>query len=241
MQSNSEDPNFSKTFGQGGELLLATANSGKAREFDLILSPILSEYGFKLITLADLPAQGRSFESPVEDGLTFLENAAIKAGYYHQKSGLLTLADDSGLCLEALNGAPGVLSARYGGPGLSDRMRSLKILADLEQILESHKFITRRAYFECSLVLVGGSAPDSFSWSGRLEGTITSELIGTEGFGYDPIFVPSGFSKTLAQMTPEEKNSLSHRALAIKAMSRDLNGGLLADLVGGLTGGQTGA
>jgi XTP/dITP diphosphohydrolase len=205
-----------------GSLLLATSNPGKAREYAALLGPVLRRLGLKLLTLADLAASGQSWPEAAEEADSFIGNALAKARHHQARSGLLTLADDSGLCLAALGGAPGVLSARYGGPGLDDRQRAEKLLADLDSLPESRRPEVRRAHFETALALAGAEGIGHLLWTGRLDGAIAREPRGRSGFGYDPIFIPDGFRTTLAQMSPEEKNGLSHRARALTAMTADL-------------------
>jgi XTP/dITP diphosphohydrolase len=205
-------------------LLLATQNPGKAREFAALLGPILTELDLELLTLQDLSQLGLNLPSPRENGQSFLENAQIKARYYASLSKLPTLADDSGLGVLALGGAPGPLSARYGGEGLSDRQRAEKLLSDLQRASPTD----RQAYFEAALVLTKPSLTqtgpaEELSWTARLEGTLAEKLSGEGGFGYDPIFKPRGFQQTLAELTPLEKNRLSHRGQALKLLQADIN------------------
>jgi XTP/dITP diphosphohydrolase len=188
-------------------LLMATTNAGKVRE----LSDLLASSGFKVIKLTDLDL---NLAPPPEDGLTFAENALIKAAYYAKHSNFVTIADDSGLIVEALDGRPGVHSSRYGGPDLSDRQRCLKLLSEL------NGRPNRRAYFESALVL---SREDRhLVYSGQLHGLIAQEPRGTNGFGYDCLFVPEGFSQTLAELPKETKNSISHRFKAIENFLSDM-------------------
>jgi XTP/dITP diphosphohydrolase len=200
---------------------LATSNPGKAKEFLGLLGGVASRLGLGLATLATLEDEGLAFPSPEENGGTFLENAAIKARHYARLSGLPALADDSGLCLEALGGAPGVLSARFGGPGLSDCQRAEALLARLGEALERGgkpgPLASGRAFFETALVLAKGDSPHVLSWTGRLLGRVTSPK-GAHGFGYDPIFVPHGRRLTLAQMRPEAKEAISHRSKALRGL-----------------------
>jgi XTP/dITP diphosphohydrolase len=169
------------------------------------------------LTLSDLQAQGLDLPPAQETGATFAENALQKARHYASLSSQPTLADDSGLCLLALNGSPGVLSARYGGPNLTDPARNQKLLTELDQKLlslaTSNK--TRQAYFETALVLAKKSPPNYLSWTARLHGTMAPAPKGSHGFGYDPIFIPHGYDRTLAELSLKEKNLLSHRAKAL--------------------------
>jgi XTP/dITP diphosphohydrolase len=192
------------------QLLLATTNREKARELLSLLAP----QGLNLLTLSDL-VDGHLLNEAKEDGCSFRENAIIKAQHYAQLTGLPTIADDSGLCVKALGGAPGVFSARYGGSSLDDAGRNLALLKQMEFHTD------RRACFEIVIALeVGKEEP--LCWEGRLEGLLTREPKGSLGFGYDSIFVPDGLEQTLAQMTTQQKNQLSHRAKAIANMLGDL-------------------
>ncbi len=203
-------------------LILASGNPGKAREVDAILSP----RGIRVIRIGE---RVDDFDV-VEDGDTFTENAQKKALAAFAAAGAPALADDSGLCVDALGGAPGVRSARYGGPGLDDRGRAEHLLAAIQDTRPP-----RRAWFQCALVAVLPADwlidPDAFTTApqipvdhrlvtaaGRLDGVIGTELRGDEGFGYDPIFQPTGYGgATLAEVAADEKNRISHRGLALAA------------------------
>ena len=184
------------------ELIVATRNLGKLKEIRALLSPlqiIVRGVG----EFSDLP-------EVVEDGLTFAENATKKAATIARLTGRLTLADDSGLEVAALNGAPGIHSARYAGEDADDSANNRKLLAALEMTPPEE----RAAAFVCVMALC---APDGScrTFSGRLEGSIIGELRGTEGFGYDPLFVVTGQQRTLAEIPLAEKNLISHRAQAL--------------------------
>ena len=184
------------------KILFATSNKGKLIEVE----KILKEYNIEVLSLNDF----KKVLEPVEDKETFLENAMIKAKYYHDLFNVAVIADDSGLCVEELNYAPGVYSARYAG--MDDK--SLKDDANMNKLLNELKGVPHpRAYFES--VIVYYSKDLIIDVSGRVEGTIIKEKRGTNGFGYDPIFLPNGYDKTLAEMTLEEKNKLSHRSRAL--------------------------
>jgi XTP/dITP diphosphohydrolase len=203
-------------------LLLATTNRGKAREFAALLDPLLEKLGLRTLTLADIE-QDHHLLAPDENALTFAENALLKARHYSRLTGLLTLADDSGLCVQALNGAPGVHSARYGGLGLDDRGRVQVLLSNLSKLPGAQNSTGRRAYFEAALALVWhGALSEGLTFSGLLEGKIAMDPSGDGGFGYDPIFIPDGTGVTLAQITQEEKNAISHRARAIESMKNQV-------------------
>ena len=192
-------------------ILVATKNRHKAGELTALTAGLAGA-----LSLADWEAeQGRTLTEPVENGRSFLENARLKARAYASATGLITLADDSGLTVPALGGAPGIHSARFGGAGLDDRQRGLLLLRKMKNRRN------RRAFFTTVLVL---ARPDgsTLHWRGRLDGFITAFPLGRNGFGYDPIFRAAGSGLTLAQLTPNRKNSISHRALAARAFQADL-------------------
>lgn len=181
------------------ELLIATHNPGKLREY----AQIFAGLGLTLRTLDDL-----GITSDIEEsGTTFTENARLKAEGYLHLSGLPTLADDSGLEVAALNGAPGVYSARYGG--VSGQAQLEYLLKQMEGV----PFHERLARFVCVIALARANASTVFV-EGVLPGVIEFEPRGTGGFGYDPLFYVLDENKTLAQLTPERKNAISHRAAA---------------------------
>ena len=190
------------------KLIVATWNSGKVREF----SRMLSEMPFEVVGLDDL---GITLEVE-ETGSTFEENALLKATAYARESGELTLADDSGLEVDSLNGEPGVFSARYGGEGLDDEGR-------VQLVLDKMKHLPgweRTARFVAVLALVGDEVPNGLATSeGVLEGAIMHEPIGDNGFGYDPVFWLASHAKTTAQLTGEEKDEISHRAAALRGLT----------------------
>ncbi len=186
-------------------VVVATQNAGKVREFAALL--------------ADLPArfvtarQAGVEELPEETGSTFAENAALKALFVAEATGLPALADDSGLVIDALGGAPGVYSARYGGPGLTDRDRYTRVLDELRAVPPAER--TARFVAALAFVLPDGTLHRA---EGIVEGTIADAPRGTSGFGYDPIFIPHGESRTFAEIPEDEKNRMSHRARAIAAL-----------------------
>jgi XTP/dITP diphosphohydrolase len=184
-------------------LLVATRNLGKLEE----LRQLLSEVKLDLHGLADFPG----IIAVPETGESFIENASLKAAGYAKQTGLLTLADDSGLEVHALGGAPGVFSARYAGEIASDVERTTKLLAALSSV-ESPK---RRARF-VSAVAIASSEGQILNVSvGTCDGHIGLAPRGSGGFGYDPIFIPAGYDRTLAELKPEIKNQISHRARAL--------------------------
>ena len=187
------------------KILFATSNKGKLLEVE----KILKEYNIEVLSLNDF----RKVDEPIEDKETFFENAMIKAKYYFDLFNVPVLADDSGLCVKELNYAPGVYSARYAG--VDDK--ALKDEANINKLLNELKNIENPfAFFES--VIVYYSKDLIIDVNGRVEGTIIKEKRGTNGFGYDPIFVPNGYDETLAEMTLEKKNKLSHRANALKKL-----------------------
>ncbi len=184
-------------------LLVATNNPGKLREFRALLHPI------ELVAPADI-----ALELEVrEDGRSFLDNATIKARAFGQAANLIALADDSGLEVDALRGAPGIHSARYGGPDLDDQGRYQLVLDRLRQVPASR----RQARFRCCIVAMG---PDGRTCrtEATCEGWIAPAPVGEGGFGYDPIFYVPEHEKTMAQIGPDLKNQISHRARAIRAI-----------------------
>ena len=195
-------------------IVIATGNAGKVKEFKEMFAGL---GGISVTSLAD-------WVSPIPDiaetGGTFYENAKIKADWVYQymrqtrgadSGGVWSLADDSGLEVDALGGAPGVLSARYSGEGADSVKNNEKLLTALRDIPESK----RTARFKCVLVLKTGI--DTYlSTEGVCEGRIINETIGSNGFGYDPLFVPDGFDRTMAQLSSDEKNNISHRGAALR-------------------------
>jgi XTP/dITP diphosphohydrolase len=186
------------------KLLIATRNRGKKAEY----ADLFDGLDLELVSLADL---GIEDEVP-EHGATFAENALVKARAYAALSGLATLADDSGLEVDVLGGAPGVYSARYGGEGASDEDRYRRLLAELEGIPEGQ----RTARFRCVIAVVWPNGRKR-TISGTCEGRISLEPRGEHGFGYDPIFYVPEYARTMAELAPETKNRISHRARAALA------------------------
>lgn len=193
------------------KLVIATANPGKAREIRTLLSGL----GVTVLTLADIGP----VEMPPEQGSTFRENAEAKARFVSARSGLAALADDSGLEVDYLGGAPGIYSARYAGDGATDEENYRKLLAGMEGAGPG----SRSARFRCvvALALPDGTVVD---FDGSLEGVITGAPRGEGGFGYDPVFFIPQEGKTAAELTPEEKNSISHRGKALEMFKRWLTG-----------------
>ena len=189
------------------KFILATHNPGKLRE----MSDILSHLGVEVVSPADM---GITVEVE-ETGTTFAENAMLKAKAICAASGLPAIADDSGLCVDALNGGPGVYSARYGGEGLDDRGRYMLLLNSLRGQT------TRAAHFACAIAC---AFPDgkTLTAEGRCDGAIAFAPLGEGGFGYDPVFLVPEKGKTFGQLTAEEKSEISHRGKALKAFCEKL-------------------
>ncbi|NEW61794.1 glutamate racemase [Granulicatella sp. zg-ZJ] len=184
-------------------LLIATKNKGKAREFE----QIFGEKGYSVKTLLDYP----DIEDIEETGTTFEENARLKAESIAQRLNVMVIADDSGLMVDALHGEPGVYSARYAGEPKSDTANNAKLLSELAGVPKEQ----RTATFHCTLVLARPNE-QSIVASGNVRGEILTVPKGENGFGYDPLFYIEEYGKTTAEMTPEEKNKISHRKKAIQ-------------------------
>lgn len=191
------------------KIVLATANTHKVTEFQRILNELLP--GLVLVKATDFPGVPEIEET----GSTFAENALIKAKAINEFTNLPALADDSGLVVDALNGAPGVFSARYAGIGASDKANVLKLLSEIKDIEQS----MLSARFECAIALVDRSQNLELVVDGQMPGQVIKEIRGENGFGYDPIFVPQGLTKTSAELTDVEKDQISHRGLALRKMS----------------------
>jgi XTP/dITP diphosphohydrolase len=197
------------------KLLVATANEGKLREFDAALARL----GIEVVGLEILP----DATAVEETGATFLENARLKAEGFSRRTDLPVVADDSGLEVDALEGRPGILSARFGGPHLSDAARCKAVLKGLVDVPDPQ----RTARFQCVLAVARGGRTLA-TFAGTVEGRILRELRGKSGFGYDPIFFYPEAARTFAEMAPEEKGAVSHRARALGALARELSQGLLS-------------
>ena len=191
------------------KIVLATANTHKVIEFQRILNELLP--GLVLVKATDFPGVPEIEET----GSTFAENALIKAKAINEFTNLPALADDSGLVVDALNGAPGVFSARYAGIGASNKANVLKLLSEIKDIEQS----LLNARFECAIALVDRSQNLELVVDGQMPGQVIKEIRGENGFGYDPIFVPQGLTKTSAELTDVEKDQISHRGLALRKMS----------------------
>ena len=187
-------------------VVLASANPGKLRE----LQALLAGSGIEIVAQTDL-----GIEPVAETGLTFLENALLKARHAAARCGLAAIADDSGLEVDALDGRPGVRSARYAGPEASDADNIARLLADLALVAPEK----RTARFRCVLVLVrSASDPAPLICEGVWEGCIKDSPTGANGFGYDPLFLVGDLGLTAAQLSPDLKNRLSHRGQALRRL-----------------------
>ncbi len=189
------------------EFFISTGNAHKISEFKAILEP----YGIALKSPKEL---GINVDVE-ENGATFAENALIKAQYGYKVTGLPAIADDSGLSIEALNGEPGIYSARYAGENAADADKINKVLKNM---LGKEN---RKAKFVCAIAFVDGN--NRFCVQGECHGEILDCPRGENGFGYDPIFMPDGFDKSFAQLSSDEKNSISHRGRALKAFTEEIN------------------
>ena len=182
--------------------VLATHNPGKLKE----MGAILARFGVEVVSPKDL---GLTVDVE-ETGTTFAENAMLKAKAICAAAQLPAIADDSGLCVDALNGGPGVYSARYGGEGLDDRGRYLLLLNNMRGQT------TRAAHFACAIACAFPNG-DTLTAEGRCDGTIAFAPMGEGGFGYDPVFVVPEKAKTFGQLTAEEKSAISHRGRALES------------------------
>lgn len=198
------------------EIVLATRNKKKIEE----IKRITADMAISLFTLEDFPY----CPEVEEDGVTFEENAIKKAVTVARYTGKPSLADDSGLEVYALNGAPGTLSARYAGDEADDRKNIEKLLKEM------HFIKNRRARFVCCIVLAFPDGNINIFY-GYSEGTIGTEPKGSNGFGYDPVFYPQGYSRTFAEMSDQEKDSLSHRGWALKEFQQFIKQKLIKNYI----------
>ncbi len=189
-------------------IVLATGNQNKVKEF----KELLKDSDIEIKYLGDYGPMPEA----VEDGATFDDNAYKKASHYARVLGLPCLADDSGLVVDALDGRPGVHSARYAGEDASDRDNCEKLLREMEGKSE------RAAHFECVLSLATPGGP-ALTWEGRCDGEITTEPRGDSGFGYDPVFLSKDLGKTFAEASMEEKNRVSHRGRALAEFASEID------------------
>lgn len=190
----------------GQKLVIASHNQGKVVEIRALLAP----FAVSVLGAAEL-----GLPEPEETGQTFAENAAIKAEAVTQQSGAIALADDSGLCVAALDGRPGIYSARWAGAEKDFRIAMSRI----ESELKSKATKDSRAWFVCALALAAPGQPTDI-FEGRAFGSLTFPPRGSKGFGYDPIFVPEGYRQTFGEMDPDQKHAMSHRARAFSKLVR---------------------
>ena len=187
-------------------VLIATRNAHKAKEIARILPA-----PYEVHTMAEHP----EIPDPVEDGTTFAANAAIKAEAVSARVPGLVVADDSGICVDVLNGAPGVMSARFCGEHGKDDENNRKLLRELAALPGQAPF---KAHYAC-VISLAQDGKEIASFPGTVEGQITLNPTGTGGFGYDPLFIPDGYKCTMAQLTAEEKDAISHRARALRLLA----------------------
>ena len=187
------------------QVVIATKNKGKAKDFEALFTPL----GYEVVTMFDV-APDMEIE---ETGTTFEENAVLKAETLSKTLGTIVIADDSGLAVDALDGAPGVYSARYAGDH-DDEANIVKVLENLKGVPEEK----RTARFMCALAIAGPGL-ETKTVFGSCEGVILEEKRGTNGFGYDPIFFVPHLERAMAELTPEEKGVISHRGNAIRKLA----------------------
>lgn len=202
---------------EGGILIVATKNKGKVREFQHAFAPL----GLTVKSMFDYP----DLPDVVEDGATFAENALKKSKAVGDALGYPVLADDSGLCVDALDGRPGVYSARYAGEDATDEDNNLKLLSELERLKQGEDTgqpLLSTARFVCALSLYDPDTGREFTAEGTVEGWITSEPAGAGGFGYDPLFYLAEHEKTMAELVLEEKQKISHRGAALRLLTKKL-------------------
>jgi XTP/dITP diphosphohydrolase len=205
---------------QSNTVVIATKNLGKVKEFTSLLQPL----GYDVKSLADFEAQ----PDIEEDGDSFFANALKKAQTTALRLECPVIADDSGLCVDALNGMPGVRSARYAGEAATDLENNLKLITELRQQVNYNTELDAldlqgaaplsRARFVCALVLYHPQTEQVTHVEGTCEGIIISDPRGEGGFGYDPLFYLPQFAKTMAELSPEEKNKISHRGAAMRKL-----------------------
>jgi XTP/dITP diphosphohydrolase len=194
-------------------VVLATRNAHKVIELREILADLVQEMGLEVVGVTEFP----DVDDVVEDGVTFAENATLKAVAVAVATGLPAIADDSGLAVDVLGGAPGIFSARWSGAHGSDRANVELLLSQLGDVRDEH----RAAGFVCAAAL---AMPDGrvVVREGQVRGTLTRAPRGTNGFGYDPILLVDGDTRTLAEYDNNEKNAISHRGVALRALAADL-------------------
>lgn len=180
-------------------ILIASGNAGKVSEISALLSPL---------DIKPIPASQFHLTEPEETGKTFAENSLIKAKFYGEKTGIVALADDSGLCVDAMDGAPGIHSARFANGNFPEAFKKIA-----KQIGENS-----RAHFICNLTIFDPQKNFSISFEGRVDGKLIFPPRDTKGFGYDPIFIKDGMNKTFGEIDPAVKDQISHRGEAFKKL-----------------------
>lgn len=195
----------------GTKIVIATHNRGKLEEFRALFRP----HGIEAVSAGDL-----GLAEPAETEASFAGNARIKAHAAMKASGLIAISDDSGLCVEALGGEPGVHTADWAGPG-RDWTMAMRLVEEKLQARGATTPEKRRAEFVCTLCVAWPDGEDRF-YEGRIAGTLAWPPRGKLGHGYDPVFVPDGETRSFAELTPAEKNKISHRARALDSLVRDL-------------------
>jgi len=209
-QINMSQPKEVTPAGFAFRLLVATGNRGKVRE----LCELLADVPVELVSLCDFP----DLKEIAETESTFRGNAELKASGYARQAGMWTLADDSGLEVDALGGEPGVYSARFAGAGSSYETKMAELLSRIEKA----KNLDRRARFVCAIAIAAPDGKIEYTTEGRCEGAIAESSRGTRGFGYDPIFVPDGFDHTFGELPGDIKQQISHRGRATREIIRYL-------------------
>lgn len=189
--------------------VLATHNLHKIEEFNAILGSLVP--GITVI--------GYDGPEPIEDGVSFAENALIKARAAAAHTGLPSLSDDSGICVDVLGGAPGIFSARWAGSAKDNAANVQLLLDQLTDVREED----RGAHFQCTIAVVNPVTNEEYVVEGKWPGRIAREVHGANGFGYDPVFIPEGYEVTAAILDPDEKNQLSHRSRALRALADRLS------------------
>lgn len=199
------------------EILIASGNKGKLKE----IAQLLEKIGIKAISAADF-----NLSEPEENGDSFEENAIIKAKYYGEKTGLISLADDSGLCIDLLGGKPGIHSARLAIDENGNKNFDLAFQRIKQELIAKNIDLNTqiiKAHFICNLTLYFPQTKETKSFEGRVDGKLTFPPKGNKGFGYDPIFIANGFDKTFGEISPEEKDKISHRSKAFEKFIASCN------------------
>ena len=199
------------------EILIASGNQGKVKE----IAELLKEVGIKAISAAEF-----NLEEPEENGISFEENSQIKAKYYGEKTGMVALADDSGLCIDALGGDPGIYSARWALNEKAEKDFALAFERIKQQLIAKNIDIEKdkiSAHFICNLSLFNPESEEMISFEGRVDGVINLPAKGDNGFGYDPIFIADGMNQTFGEILPEQKDLISHRTRAFEKLKEFFN------------------